>query len=387
MKKLIPLLVLAILSWYLFDKYGYLLNSAKNFPKSSTVDTNPAVFEPIVTSPDELSYLKIEPGYEIGNFATDVPGARSLAIGDNGVVYVGTRSQGVVYALVDEDQDGMIDHRYVVASGLSSPNGVVYKDNSLYVAEIHRIIKFEDITQNYANKPNYNVVYDNLPKDAHHGWRYMALGPDDKLYLGIGAPCNTCEVSDPYGSIARLSLDGSGFEIVAIGIRNTVGFDWDPIDDTLWFSENGRDELGEDIPGDELNKVSGTNTHFGFPYCHAGTILDPKFGKDHKCSDYTAPAVVLDPHVAALGIKFVDNKILIAEHGSWNRRIPIGYRVMQVDIKDGVASNYRPFITGWLDSKNNALGRPVDISVTTNGSILISDDLKGKIYKITKLSN
>jgi len=383
MKKLVTiLLVVSGLSWA-YTRYGYLITSFQNFPKKSDVDTSPVTISKESNDDSSLSFLHLQPGYQISYFAKDVPGARSLAVGDSGVVYVGTRDPGVVYALVDNNQDGVADNRFVVASKLNSPNGVVYHEGTLYIAEIGRVIKFENIDDNYMNNPSYSVVYDDLPKDTHHGWRYMAIGPDDKLYLGIGAPCNTCQVEDPYGSIARMNLDGTGFEIVARGIRNTVGFDWNPEDQSLWFTENGRDMLGEDSPRDELNQLRTEGDHFGFPYCHDGTILDPKFGTGKSCTDYESPSLSLSPHAAALGMKFIGDRILIAEHGSWNRKVPTGYRVMSVDVANGVVSNYQVFIDGWLGEDGKAKGRPVDILQLRDGSILISDDFSGSVYRVT----
>jgi hypothetical protein len=260
----------------------------------------------------------------------------------------------------------------------------VYAGGTLYVAEIGRISKYPRIDETYTKKPKPEVVYADLPKDEHHGWRYMALGPDNKLYLGIGAPCNVCEVSDPYGSIARLNLDGSGFEIIARGVRNTVGFDWNPEDQSLWFTDNGRDQMGDDVPVDELNQLRSEGEHFGFPYCHAEGILDPRYGKDKKCNDYASPSLPLAPHAAALGMKFIGDQILIAEHGSWNRQDPIGYRVMSVDMEGGIASNYRVLVDGWLGEDGEAKGRPVDILELPDESILVSDDLSGAIYRLIK---
>lgn len=385
------LFILIVLGGYVWNKYGYLKQSFSNFPKSSTVPTDPQSFPPAVADSD-LSYMHLPPGFAMSYFAQDVPGARSLTKGSAGVIYVGTRSQGVVYALVDDNQDGRADTRYVVASGLNNPNGVVYKDGDLYVAEINRIIKFAGIDRTYDKKPSFMTIYSGLPKETHHGWRYMALGPDNKLYLGIGAPCNTCEVKDPHGTISRLNLDGSGFEVVARGVRNTVGFAWNPEDASLWFTDNGRDELGEDIPRDELNQVRGMNEHFGFPYCHEQNIPDPQYGKGKNCNDYEAPALPLSPHAAALGMRFYEgnmfpgeykNTILLAEHGSWNRKVPIGYRLMSVKVQNGVANNYQVFADGWLNSSGKALGRPVDVLELDDGSLLVSDDLAGALYRIT----
>ncbi len=383
-KKAFSLVLVILILTLLWLKYGYLLDSYINWPKSENVKDSPVVLDSGEEGNKGLEHVTIRGGYKIDYFAYDVPGARSLAVGETGVVYVGTRTEGVVYALVDADQDGQAEERYIVASGLNSPNGVVYTGGDLYIAEIHRIIKFKNIDQNYQLKPISTVVYSDLPTDGHHGWRYMAIGPDNKLYLGIGAPCNVCDNNDPFASIARLNLDGTDFEVIARGIRNTVGFDWNPEDESLWFTDNGRDLMGDDIPGDELNQLKAEGEHFGFPYCHEGKILDPEFGKGKSCSDYESPSVVLGPHVAALGMKFIDGQILIAEHGSWNRREPVGYRLTSVDIKNSVASNYQVFADGWLGEDGRAIGRPVDLLELTDGSILVSDDFADAVYRITK---
>jgi len=382
------LLLIGLWGW---SKYGTYFNLFRNTPPSGVIDVAPTAITPSVSDP-KLNYLELPSGFNIQYFADNVPGARSLTRGASGTVYVGTRPQGVVYALEDENLDGVADKRYVVANDLNSPNGVAYMGGDLYVAEISRIIKFEGIDTTYQNKPEYKIVYDKLPSDAHHGWKYLSIGPDNKLYVAIGMPCNVCEAGEIYGTILRLNLDGSNPTIVARGIRNSVGFDWDPVDDSLWFTDNGRDNLGEDIPPDELNRVGAENLNFGFPYCHAGIILDPVFGKGKNCGDFVAPASVLGPHVAALGMKFYTgnmfppqyrNKILIAEHGSWNRKVPIGYRVSTVDVTRDKSSNYSQFITGWLATNGKITGRPVDILELDDGSILISDDFAGAVYRVT----
>lgn len=388
---IIPAILLAVLGGA-YLKYGYLIRSFRNFaPVTKVTDEKPVILTPAESDPS-LSYLKLPEGFSISYFSHDVPGARSLAVGDNGVVYVGTRPEGVVYALEDTNKDGRADTRYIVASGLNNPNGIVYDQGTLYVAEIGKISKFPGIDGTFKNHPPAETVYANLPKLTHHGWRYMKIGPDGKLYVGIGAPCNECAISDPFGSIVRLNTDGTGFEVFERGIRNTVGFDWNPLDKTLWFTENGRDNLGNNIPEDELNRAGGGNLDFGFPYCHQGDILDPQFGKNKKCGDSVPPALKLGPHVAALGMHFYRgsafppeyaHKILIAEHGSWNRTDPIGYRVISVDIAGIEASNPQEFISGWLDKDGNALGRPVDVLELADGSILVSDDKSGAVYRVT----
>jgi glucose/arabinose dehydrogenase len=333
--------------------------------------------------PELQKRIKLAPGYTISYFAKDVRGARSMAISKSGIVFVGTKETGNVYALVDKNHDGKAEEKITIASSLNSPNGVAILDGNLYVAEISRIIKFTDIENTFRNKPKYEVIYDKLPKDAQHGWKYIAFGPDGKLYIPIGAPCNICNINDPYGTINRINPDGSGWETVARGVRNSVGFAWNPVDSKLWFTDNGRDLMGDNIPSDELNEIDTLGQHFGYPFCHQGDITDPQYGKNRNCDEFRAPEIKLGPHVAALGMKFFDNKIYIAEHGSWNRKTPIGYRISTVDINNGKATNYKVFAEGWL-SGNNAWGRPVDIIFTDDKAMLISDDKSGVIYIISK---
>lgn len=328
--------------------------------------------------------IKLADGYEIRYFSDDVPGARSMTIGPAGTIYVGTKDTGNVYALTDENQDGKADKRVIVGSNLDSPNGVAVQNGDLYVAENSRIIKYADIENNFRNKPKFTVVYDKLPRDRHHGWKYIAFGPDGKLYIPIGAPCNICKIDDPYATINRINADGSGWEVYARGVRNTVGFAWNPADGTLWFTDNGRDLLGDNLPTDELNRIEKMGQHFGYPFCHQGNLPDPEYGKGKSCDDYAPPQINLAPHGAALGMKFIDNKIFIAEHGSWNRKVPIGYRVSTVELVDGKATNYQTFAEGWLEDNGQAWGRPVDILEIKNGDILVSDDKQGVIYRISK---
>lgn len=373
-------------------KYGYLLQSQRNQPPDSQLTESGPLSLTKAESDPELDFLKMPDGFQIQYFAREVPGARSLAVGENGAVYVGSRSQGVVYALIDQDEDNRADSRHLIAEGLNQPNGVAYHDGDLYVAEIHRILVYRGIGSTYSSKPQPEVVFDKLPRDTHHGWRYLKIGPDRKLYLGLGAPCNVCRTDDPFASIARLNLDGSGFEIIARGIRNTVGLTWSPADRSLWFTDNGRDLLGDNVPPDELNRLASESDHFGFPVCHGQGILDPQFGRGQSCLNYVSPRLELGPHVAALGLLFYQGKqfpqeyqgrLLIAEHGSWNRSEPIGYRLMQVAIDGDRASDYREFITGWLEDTRDARGRPVDLAELPDGSVLISDDFAGAVYRLT----
>lgn len=378
MRKLLTIIATLLILAFIFNRYSYLVTSYRNWPNPSTPASTSVSYpsSSSATSDPSLSFLNLPPGFAINYFAKDVPGARSLTSNTDGsVLYVGTRNPGVVYALEGNT-------RYTVASVLNSPNGVAYLDGDLYVAEINRIIKFPNIDQNYQNSPSYELVYAQLPTDTHHGWRYLAVGPDNRLYLGIGAPCNVCEVQDPYASIVSFNPDGSDFRVEARGIRNTIGITWAP-DGQLWFTDNGRDGMGDDIPPDELNRLDNRGQDFGFPSCH---------GRVGDCTNTTPPVAELGPHVAALGLLFYQgemfpaeykNKIIIAEHGSWNRTDPIGYRLTTVDVSGSSASNYQPFVDGWLGQDGKALGRPVDLLELPDGSLLISDDLGGSIYRLT----
>jgi glucose/arabinose dehydrogenase len=339
-----------------------------------------------------LDKIKLPAGFSISVYA-EVPNARSMALSPSGVLYVGNRSEDKVYAVVDENKDGKADQVYVVAKGLNTPNGVAFKNGSLYIATISQILKLENIESRLSNPPSPVTVYDQFPKDTHHGWKFIAFGPDGKLYVPVGAPCNICEKDNPvYSTITRLNDDGSGMEIFAKGIRNSVGFAWHPATGHLWFTENGRDMMGDNIPGDELNTAPNAGMHFGFPYCHQGNTLDPEYGKGKNCSDYTAPVQILDAHVAALGMRFYtgkqfpaeySNQVFIAEHGSWNRSEPIGYRLSLVKLDSaGRSSGRTDFATGWLQPDGKVLGRPVDVQLLSDGSMLVSDDYSGVVYRI-----
>jgi len=335
-----------------------------------------------------LDGLQLPPGFRVDVFA-EVPNARSMALSDTGVVYVGNRSGDKVWAVADRDGDGRADMRHVIAEGLTSPNGVAWRDGDLYVAEISRILRFADIDKQLENPPPPAVVTDDYPDDGHHGWKFIAFGPDGKLYVSIGAPCNICN-EDGYAVITRINPDGTDKEIFARGIRNTVGFDWDPANGDLWFTDNGRDWLGDNQPDDELNHAPQSGRHFGYPYCHAGTISDPEFGAEHGCNDYVAPVALLGPHVAALGMRFYTGNMFpekyrggmfIAQHGSWNRSAKTGYRVVFVHPAERGAKA-EVFASGWLQGES-VTGRPVDVLVMPDGALLVSDDSAGVIYRIS----
>ena len=341
-----------------------------------------------------LDKIKLPPGFSISVYA-EVPNARSMTLSESGVLYVGNRSEDKVYAVTDENNDGKADKVYVVASGLNSPNGVAFKNGHLYIATISSILKLENIEANLANPPKPITIFDKYPEDQHHGWKFIAFGPDGKLYVPVGAPCNICKSEKPvYASITRINDDGTGMEIFANGIRNSVGFSWHPVTKQLWFTDNGRDLLGNDIPSDELNNAPAAGMHFGYPYCHQGDIPDPEFGKGKNCSDYTPPVEKLGAHVASLGLRFYTgtmfgeaykNQIFIAEHGSWNRTEPVGYRIVTIKLDStGKSMGSNIFAEGWLQPDGKVLGRPVDVAIKQDGSMLISDDYSGVIYRVVK---
>jgi glucose/arabinose dehydrogenase len=348
-----------------------------------------------------LETIKLPPGFGIDVFAENVKGARSMALGDKGTLFVGTQGGGKVYAI---RHDGTKAQQVVtVASGLNSPNGVAFRNGALYVAEINRILRFDNIEAQLTAPPKPVVVTDQYPREGHHGWKFIRFGPDGMLYVPVGAPCNICEPGDPYASITRIRVDagasGAKPEVFARGIRNSVGFDWHPQTKELWFTDNGRDMLGDEAPPDELNRALKAGMHFGYPYCHGGTIKDPEFGAKQDCRAFTPPEVNLQPHSASLGMRFYSgamfpaeyrNRIFIAQHGSWNRSTKVGYRVVTValpqDGKSGGNSGQATehvFAEGWLQGGEKVWGRPVDVLVMQDGALLVSDDYAGAIYRIS----
>ena len=338
-----------------------------------------------------LTQLKLPEGFHIRVYAEGVTGARSLSLSPNGTLFVGTRSGGRLYALRDEDGDHQAERVIILASGLNRPNGVAFKDGDLYVAEISRILRYRDIEAHLDNPPQPEIVNDTFPTDRSHGWKFIRFGPDGLLYVPVGAPCNICASPDPYASIGRLDPSTGDFEVVARGVRNSVGFDWHPETGEMWFTENGRDWLGDDMPPDELNRVTADGQHFGYPYCHGTDIADPDFGAQRGCGEFVPPVQELGPHVAALGMRFYSgsmfpaeyrNQIFIAEHGSWNRNRKIGYRLTLVSLAADGTVRYEPFAEGWLQGESN-WGRPVDVLVMPDGSLLVSDDQAGLIYRIS----
>lgn len=341
-------------------------------------------------TPAKLDDIVLPAGFSIEIYSDEVPNARSLAAGDNGTIFVATRRDGRVYALIPQDSGKPAV--LTVASGLQMPNGIAFHDGDLFVAETTRITRYADIESHLDNLPEPSVIIDSLPGESHHGWRYIAFGPDDNLYISIGAPCNICDKGEQgFANISRMHPDGTGLEVFAEGIRNSVGFAWHPETGELWFSDNGRDMLGDDVPPDELNRANRQGLHFGFPFCHAGEIKDPEFGDQRSCDEFTAPIQKLGPHVASLGIEFYmgsmfpekyHGQLFIAEHGSWNRSQKIGYRISLIRIENGEPQGYETFAEGWLQG-DEVSGRPVDMLILEDGSMLLSDDKQGRIYRIS----
>lgn len=337
-----------------------------------------------------IERIRLPAGFSIEVYAR-VPGARSLAIGDRGTVFVGTMKAGRVYALRPA-ADGRTATPVVIASGLNTPNGVAFREGALYVAEVDRILRFDGIEDRLESAPRPIVVTDRFPTDRHHGWKTIAFGPDGWLYVPVGAPCNVCEADpDRYALISRIRPDGTGYEVMARGVRNSVGFDWHPETKELWFNDHGRDMLGDDLPSCELNRVSRAGQHFGFPYCHQGDTPDPEFGAKRACSEFVPPAWKQGGHVAPDGLRFYTgdqfpatyrHRLFVAQHGSWNRSKKSGYRIMMATMKDGkTVSAFEPFAEGWLENEQ-AWGRPVDILGMPDGSLLVSDDFAGVVYRV-----
>jgi hypothetical protein len=340
----------------------------------------------------ELEAIRLPEGFSISIYAKGVANARAMCWGAKGTLFVGSRDEGVVHAVIDRDQDGTADTVLTLAEDLRMPVGVAFRDGDLYVSAVSSIYKFVDIEDHLMDPPSPTLVTDRYPDKGHHGWKFIAFGPDGKLYVPVGAPCNNCLSEDPiFASITRMDLDGSDPEIIAHGVRNTVGFDWDPRTGKLWFTENGRDMMGDDLPNCELDRLDSAGQHFGYPFCHEGEVPDPEYGDQRPCSEFVPPVAKLGPHVAPLGMRFYTgtqfpekyrNAIFIAEHGSWNRSTPIGYRVaVAYPAADGSVST-EIFAEGWLEG-SKAWGRPVDVLVAPDGSLLVSDDSADLIYRIS----
>jgi glucose/arabinose dehydrogenase len=354
-----------------------------------------------------LDQLKLPAGFHISVFAEKVPNARAMALGAKGTIFVGSMSARSVYAVIDRNGDGVADDVKVLVSNVPNPAGVAFYKGALYYSSITQIYRLDDIENHLDAPPAPVAVGEPLPRNGGHNWRFIAVGPDERLYIGLGSPCNfECEadlVADPkLASIARMKLDGTGFEVFAHGVRNTVGFDWHPVTHDLWFTDNGRDDLGDDIPNDELNIATKPGQNFGYPYCHQGDTPDPVFGSKHACSEFVPPVQKMGPHVAAIGMRFYTgsmfpaeykNAVFIAQHGSWNRSTPLGYRVMVAKNDGRNVTAYEEFVGGFLHGvrgqprgnrvNGDAYARPADVLVLKDGSLLVSDDQGGRVFRVT----
>lgn len=347
------------------------------------------------SEPPPIDRLTLPPGFSISVFA-EVENARQMARGDDGTIYVGSRNAGKVHAVLDADGDFKADRVVLIAKDLEMPSGVAYRDGDLYVAAVSTIYRFSDIAETLDDRPSPDTIKSDFPTEKHHGWKYLKFGPDDKLYVPVGAPCNICVSEVPFATIVRMDVDApDDTEVVAYGVRNSVGFDWDPETSDLWFTDNGRDLLGDDIPPCELNHVSEVGQHFGYPYIHGNDVVDPEFGDQADASvDYRQPALALGPHVAPLGMTFYQGAqfpaeyrgdIILAEHGSWNRTPEAGHtghRLIRAK-RDADSIDYQVFVEGWLQDDNTAWGRPADVLSLPDGSLLIADDKAGAIYRIS----
>src|SRR6201993_4329683 len=351
----------------------------------------PVAPPPLPAAPDKLplAKLKVPAGFNVEGYAAGIANVRPLGLGDKGTVFVGSRLVDKVYAIVNKDGKRSVK---VIASGLYRPNGVAFKNGTLYIAQLSQVSKIDKVEDNLDSPPKPVVIYDNLPKDEAHGWKFIAVGPDNKLYVPVGQPGNNVLHDDAHGQIRRMNLDGTGAEVVAYGVRNSVGFDWNPETKQMYFTDNGRDWLSEDVPQDELNRVTKVGEDFGAPYCYQGNIPDPEFGWGHSCSEFVAPVRPMGTPAGALGMRFYTgnmfpksykNTIIVARHGSWNRSNKFGGDVVSVHLnKDGTVKSIEPFLTGFLEN-NNYLGRPVDVMQMKDGSLLVSDDWNGAVYRIT----
>jgi glucose/arabinose dehydrogenase len=347
---------------------------------------------PLATPADKLpvTKLKAPPGFKIELYASGVDNARTLRLGDKGTVFASSRIKDKIHAIVEKNGNREVK---VIASGLHRPNGIVLHNGTLYIAELSQISKIENVEANLDNPPKPTVIFSDLPKDEAHGWKYLTIGPDNKLYFQVGAPCNICMPPERNAKIYRLNLDGTGLEVVATGIRQIVGMDWHPVSKELYFTENSRDWMSEDIPEDKLNRVTQPGKdNFGFPYCHQGNIPDSEFGWGRSCDEFTKPVALLGPHTAPLGMRFYTgtsfpdayrNNIIIARHGSWNKTRKEGGDLVLVKLKpDGSFLSMEPFVTGFVED-NNYVARPADVMLMKDGSLLVSDDYNGAVYRIS----
>lgn len=335
-----------------------------------------------------LDKIKLPAGFSIDIWAR-VPDAQAMTAGDKGTIFVGSKSAGNVYAITENNGKRQVR---VIASKLKMPTGVAFHDGALYVSSINKILRFDNIENTLDHPAPPHVITTDYPKETYHGWRYIAFGPDNWLYVSVGSPCNICETDlDRFALISRIKPDGTNYEVFAKGVRNAEGFDWHPDTQELWFTDISREWMGDNLPPDELNHAPKKGMHFGFPYCHGSEVADPRLGAKHDCNKFTPPAVELDPHVMPKGMRFYtgnmfpveyQRNIFIAEHGSWNRSTKIGYRIERIQLDKNKVAKKEIFAEGWLQN-NEAWGKPVDVLITSDGAMLVSDDMAGVIYRIS----
>jgi glucose/arabinose dehydrogenase len=356
--------------------------------EAANLSPHPPGLTAMAASEIPVGNIKVPAGFSVSVYASGMPNARSMTFGKNGTLFVGSRFPGNVYAVVN---NGASREVKTIAKGLYRSNGVAYRNGTLYIAELSKISKIDDVESKLDNTPAPTLVFDALPKDEAHGWKFMKLGPDGWLYFQIGAPGNIVLPPYTHAQIVRLDPDKKVLETVTMGVRNSVGMDFHPKTKQLWFTNNGRDWVGDDLPNDTLHHVSAKGQHHGYPYCHQGDLIDDQFGAGRSCDEFVKPDLKLGPHVAALGMRFYTgnqfpaeyrNNIFVAEHGSWNRTKKVGYNVSRVVLDDkGKVVKYEPFATGWLQGEN-FWGRPADVQVAPDGSLLVSDDVAGAIFRI-----
>ncbi|UAL44331.1 PQQ-dependent sugar dehydrogenase [Shewanella inventionis] len=346
------------------------------------------VFPASIALASQSVMITVTKGFGLSLYASDLGDIKQMTLGDNGTLFVGSQKSGTIYALVDSDQNGQVDKRYLIARGLEYPEALAFHDGSLYVTEEDRIIRFDEIESRLRRPSRAREVYSNLPSlDKKHS-RSMRFGPDGRLYVSIGSPCNVCEASSPFGSIVAINVDTGASEQVAFGLRSVTGFDWSPDNKKLWFADLGRNWMGDNIPADEINRIDVKGSHFGFPYLHGRDVVEPAYDKP-KNLNVVAPEFELPAHVAPTGLSFYrgeqfperyQNNLFVAENGSWNRSSKVGYQIVMLDVKNDNI-NQRETVVSFLDGEF-PVARPFDVINAPDGAMYISDDLKGNVYRL-----
>jgi len=358
---------------------------------SSTLAPVPGKMTATAAADIPIANFRLPPGFKAEVWATGVVGGRAMVRGESGKIYMGTRGIGRVYEVTD---NGSTRSSRVVVDKLTQPAGVAMRGGALYVFAIDKVLRFDGIESSPGAQPVDMTAAFHLPKEQHHNWKYIAFGPDGKLYVPFGAPCNICEPPAEYAQIRRYNADGSGMEVIARGVRNTQGFTWHPVTGEMWFTDHGRDWMGDDTPEDELNRMQRTGLNFGFPYCHAGAVPDKDIRIANPCAGVTLPVQTMGPHAAAMGVHFYTgnmfpaeyrNTLFVARKGSWNRTQKLGYDVVTVRTDaSGNSTGITPFMTGFLDAGTQAIsGRPTYFLQLPDGSLLLSDEQLGAIYRIS----